>query len=124
MFKRKSTTTPRRDADEIVRVSPNLQASVWSASGMHDREHRIHLRLERLSPDGGRTLRTFRPEHLLEMPSAVALLAGGIAKVGTLPQSLRGNLKRLAELLEKVHAELSTNGEASGESSDEENIFG
>ena len=122
MFKRKSTT-PRRDADEKVRVSQNLQASVWSASGTHDREHRIHLRLERLSPDG-RTLRTFRPEHLLEMPSAVALLAGGLAKVGTLPQSLRGNLKRLAELLEKVHAELFTNGEASGESSDEENIFG
>lgn len=122
MFKRKSTT-PRRDADETVRVSPNLQASVWSATGMNDREHRVHLRLERIAPDG-KVLRTFRPEHLLEMPCAISILASGISKVGSLPQPLRDNLKRLASLLEKVHAELFTNGEAPGNASDEENIFG
>ena len=122
MFKRKSTT-PRRDADETVRVSPNLQASVWSATGMNDREHRIHLRLERIAPDG-KVLRTFRPEHLLEMPCAISILASGISKVGSLPQPLRENLKRMASLLEKVHAELFTNGEATGNSPDEEHIFG
>ena len=122
MFKRKSTT-PRRDADETVRVSPNLQALVWSVLGMHDREHRFHFRLERVSPDG-RTLRTLRPENLLELPSGLALLAGGFAKVGSLPQPLRENLKRLASLLDKVHTELASNGTTLGESSDEEAIFG
>jgi hypothetical protein len=122
MFER-NKTPKRRDPDETVRVSPNLQAQVWSVLGMHDREHRLHFRLERISPEG-RALRTMRPEHLLEIPQSVALLAGGFAKVGSLPQALRDSLKHLASLLEKVHNELSTNGSTIGSSSDEEAIFG
>jgi len=122
MFERNKTPKSRAP-DETVRVSPNLQTQVWSVLGMHDREHRLHFRLERITPEG-RTLRTMRPENLLEIPQAVSLLAGGFAKVGSLPQALRDSLKHLASLLEKVHTELSTNGSAVGSPNDEEAIFG
>lgn len=122
MFGRKQTPK-RRDPDETVRVSPNLQALVWSVLGMNEREHKLHFRLERITPDG-RALKTMRPEHLLEMPQSIGLLAGGFSKVGALPQSLRESLKHLAELLLKVHRELASNGASDGESSSEESIFG
>lgn len=121
MFERRQTPK-RREADETVRISPNLQALVWSVLGMHDREHRIHFRVDRMSPEG-RALRTLRPEHLLELPQGLALLAGGFAKVGSLPQELRQSLKHLAELLEKVHAELYSNGPTVGAGADEDGIF-
>ena len=122
MFKRKSTT-PKSEAPEAVRIAPNIQALVWSVVGLQDRTHKLHFRLERVASNG-RTFRTLRPEHLLELPSGVALLAGGFAKVATLPQPLRENLKRLATLLDAVHTELASNGAASEDASDEENIFG
>jgi hypothetical protein len=122
MFDR-NKTPKSRNPDETVRVSPNLQALVWSVLGMHDREHRLHFRLERITPEG-KALRTLRPEHLLEIPMACALLCGGFSKVGSLPQALRDSLKHLAGLLEKVHTELSTNGSAVVSSNDEEAIFG
>lgn len=94
---------------ETFAISSTLNCAIWSVVGLTGR-HRIHWKLSRINPEG-ESFSLLKVEQLLEFPGALAILAGGFAKIESLDRDLREDLLKMERLMEDVHNRLQANGE-------------
>lgn len=87
-----------------------MSCAIWSVVGITGR-HRIHWKLSRTNPDG-ESFNLLKIEQMLEFPGALAILAGGFAKIESLDRDMREDLLRMERLMEEAHQKLRANGEA------------
>jgi hypothetical protein len=94
---------------ETAAVTKNVVAALW---GSQDAQGRPSFRwsLSRIDNDGTTIRRTFKVEHVLQIPEAVRVLAKSFAQIDTLDEAQRTELSRLATLMEKAIEQLRPNG--------------
>jgi hypothetical protein len=112
-----------RQPTEKLQVSENLEIAVWQAVESNG-ARRLHWNFSRINPQGG-SYKTLRVQDLLQLPSAIAVLAAGFKQIPSLPGELRDALSKLGELMVQVDSQLEGNG-LSTESTDQgpTSIFG
>ena len=91
-------------------LTDHVVCNLWLADDGSQRMHWSISRGDRY--DATRSYRTFRPEHLLEVPEVIRRLAEGFAKHPTISAELQAEFRNLAALLTEVVDLLQDDGDS------------
>jgi hypothetical protein len=118
----RSTRTQESRKPEETAVFQSVAVGLWSST---DANGRYSLRFDLSRKDAeGRIRRTFRPEHLLELPYAIASVARAFSQAPKLSEELRRELAHLASVLDKALASAAGNGGTNDQASPSDRVFG